>query len=120
LTHFIIQWIVDDTKEILKENARRPQSPPKLSAGTENQYELSPAKEKVPTLNPGTTRVTRNSVTAYVTHLKRPKVSRFKGRRRMFNMGLISSEVKARTAPVKANVEDPFAKVRPEKQRFTR
>jgi hypothetical protein len=82
-----IQKIIEETKEIKKEKAIKANGPPREIGGMENQTEWNPANTKLTSLNPGTTNVTRYNVTAYVTHLKMPKVTRFRGKRRRFNIG---------------------------------
>ena len=100
-------------KDIRKEKAMNARVPASDTAGMENQYELKPAKTKFVNVKPGTIRVTRYKVIAYVTHLKSPKVTRFRGRSRRLRIGRTIIVVKDRTAPVKNKVSSPFAKTMP-------
>jgi hypothetical protein len=105
---------MEETVEITNEKATKAKIPDSEIPGIKNQYELNPLKIKSAKWNPGTTNVTRYKVMAYVTHLKRPKVIKFIGRRRMFIIGLTIKVANIRTNPARKSVYMPSVKIIPE------
>lgn len=96
------------------EKAIRARIPVNATSGIEIQYDESPLKTKSPTLKPGTTKVIKYRATAYPTHLKSPKVIRFRGKRSTLMTGLITKEARVRATPVNIIVFVPFSKTIPE------
>jgi hypothetical protein len=97
-----IQCPIEEIKDINNENAKKANIPERDIAGILNQPLEKPANAKVVSLNPGTIKVTRYKVIANPTHLKRPKVIRLRGKISMFIIGLIISEDKLKTTPVRS------------------
>jgi hypothetical protein len=73
-----------------------------------------PVKANPTILKPGTTRVTRNKAMAEDTHLKRPKVIRFKGISRTLIIGLIKRVATVNPTPARRRLGIPFSKIMPE------
>lgn len=106
--------------EIINENTIKAKIPCKVKGGTTTQEVLMPLNAKSTILNPGTIKVTVYRATAYPTHLKKPNVIRFKGRRSILITGLIIRVVNARATPVNITVVKPFSKTNPEATREIR
>ena len=88
-------------------------APLRLIAGISIHLLLSPEKLKVTILKSLTINVTRNKTTADDTHLKRPKVTRFKGKSSKFITGFAKKNTADRATPEIKSVDSPLSKTIP-------